>query len=1091
MKYLRKISLALLVVTMLLGWTTSGSILASSPQSAPLQVDITSKFEPQLLNQLGSGPADFFVTMNAQANLSAAGRLATKLEKGQYVFQALVATADSSQVSLRSYLDKLGVKYQSFYIVNTILVSHGSLDLAMAIANRTDVSRITANHTYQLDKPVIDPTASNQPTGIEPNISFVNAPQVWALGITGSGMIVAGNDTGLDETHPAIARHYRGCLNPPSCTEYDNNYNWWDATGTYPTDPWDGFGHGTHTTGTMVGDDGGENQIGMAPGAKTIHCKNMNDGGSGNDTTFLTCFQWDLAPWDLNHQNPRPDMAPDAVNNSWGYWGGGANQLRTAINNLQSAGILIEVSAGNEGDACSTLRSPGDYWEVLTTGSVYHLAPYPGTITGFSSRGPSSLDPGYYFPDIMAPGENIRSSIPGGSYEGGWSGTSMSGPHATALVGLIWSANPALRGQVEQTIDIIRETATPLTGQSGSNCGGDYTTGPNNDWGFGTIDALAAVQMAISMGGAGHLEGTVTDASSGEPVSGANVNAVHEDGYVWDVTADPAGYFTMTVAVGTYTVTASAYGYVANAIYPVEVITDSVTTQDIQLTALPTYTVSGHVSDSVTGEPLLATVQFTDAPVPPVTTGPDGFYSLTVAQGAWNMLAKADLHGSQAQVVEVNSDLTVDFQLDPLPCILLVDDDQNEPDVATYYSAALDELGYGYNIYDVNASGDPSGADLAGYRSVLWFTGYPYSNTFNGTNESTVASYLDGGGNFFLSSQDYLWDMDLTPFGQDYLHIQSYSSDVTQLTVTGQNVFSGLGPYALTYPFTNYSDIVSPDVSAKLAFSGDKGNAAVSYDGDNFNTVFLGFPFEAIAQPADRADVMESLVSFFGGCEAPAAVALTPPAQTQTSSPGLQVTYTFTVTNLAAAPQDVQLGLDATWPTDAPESTGELAAGASTTVPVTVTIPSVPGVIIASDTFTLTASGVVGGFDTATGTTLVNVNPAAEVLDPQDASGEPLEQVPYQFTVTNTGDYTDSFTLSLAGIWTATLPAGDNTGLLAPGASATVTVLVQVPGDVERGASEVTTLTATSDLDPAISASAEVTTTAIVGYFIHLPIVSK
>ena len=265
------------------------------------------------------------------------------------------------------------LQYTSFYIVNTILVKAGTLDLAMAIADRKDVSQITGNHTYQLDKPMIDPKAPNTPTGIEPNITFVNAPAVWALGFTGQGTVVAGNDTGLDETHPAIKAHYRGCVDPPTCTSYDNNYNWWDATGTYPNDPWDGFGHGTHTTGTMMGDDGGDNQIGMAPGAQTVHCKNMTDGGSGSDDTFLTCFEWDLAPWDLTHSNPRPDMAPDAINNSWGYWGGGQNQFRTAINNLQAAGILVEVSAGNEGSGCSSLRSPGDYWEVLTTGSVNHV----------------------------------------------------------------------------------------------------------------------------------------------------------------------------------------------------------------------------------------------------------------------------------------------------------------------------------------------------------------------------------------------------------------------------------------------------------------------------------------------------------------------------------------------------------------------------------------------------------------------------------------------------------------------------------------------------------------------------------------------
>jgi subtilisin family serine protease len=138
------------------------------------------------------------------------------------------------------------------------------------------------------------------------------------MGITGSGTVVAVDDTGLDEDHPAIRSHYRGCLNPPSCTSEDHNYDWWDATGTYPYDPWDGHGHGTFCTGVAIGDDGGANQIGMAPGAKTIHCKVLTDGGSANDAQVMECFQWNLAPWDLTGANPDPAAAPDVVNISWG-----------------------------------------------------------------------------------------------------------------------------------------------------------------------------------------------------------------------------------------------------------------------------------------------------------------------------------------------------------------------------------------------------------------------------------------------------------------------------------------------------------------------------------------------------------------------------------------------------------------------------------------------------------------------------------------------------------------------------------------------------------------------------------------------------
>ena len=140
---------------------------------------------------------------------------------------------------------------------------------------------------------------------------------------------------------------------------------------------------------------------------------------------------------------------------------------------------------------------------------------------------------------------------------------------------------------------------------------------------------------------------------------------------------------------------------------PVDVITDTVTTQDFELVAAPTFTVSGHVYDSVTGDPLEGTVQFTDAPVPPVNTDPSGFYSLTVAEGTWNLLATAAFTLQvKSWWLRLHDNLTENFYLDPLPCILLVDDDQDGPDVQAFYTAALDNLGFGYNVWDTGAQGN-------------------------------------------------------------------------------------------------------------------------------------------------------------------------------------------------------------------------------------------------------------------------------------------------------------------------------------------------------------------------------------------------
>ncbi len=1088
MKVFQRIFSILLIAGMLLGWTASGSILAQTPNTTKTQSDPAAKLDAQVLQELNEGKADFFVTLTEQADVSKASQLLTKAEKAQYVYETLVATADRTQAGLRAYLDLQGVKYRAYYIINTVLVKAGSLDLAMAIAARDDVAKISANYKYQLEEPIIE-AGPRVPSAIEPNISFIKAPEVWALGFTGQGTVVAGNDTGLDATHPTIARHYRGCLNPPTCTEWDHNYNWYDVWDPGNVVPWDDYGHGTHTTGTMVGDDGGINQIGVAPGAQTVHCKNML-GGGGDSEHFILCFEWDLAPWDLNGQKPRPDLAPDSVNNSWGFPGGGDNSMRQAVLNLQASGVVVEVSAGNEGSGCQSLRSPGDYWQVLTTGSVNHVPPYPGTLTGFSSRGPSDLDPTppNYFPDVMAPGENVRSALPGNQYDY-WSGTSMAGPHVTALVGLIWSANPALRGQVDQTIDIIRDTAAPLTGQNGSNCGGDYTTGPNNDWGFGTIDSLAAVQAAIALGGAGKLDGTVTDASTTLPIEGVGIHAAHQEGFAWDDLTDATGYYTMTVAVGTYTVTAETYGYLSAVVTGVLVVTDTVTTQDFALTPAPVYTVSGHVTDSATNAPLPdAKVEFLDAPVAPVYTDPTGFFTTSVAEGTWNMRASADLHQAVEIEVVVESNVTQDFALAPLPCILLVDDDQNAPDVRAAYTDALDNLGYDYNVWDAGSQGDPVIADLAGYMQVVWFTGYPWSGSFTGGNEAAVGAYLDAGGNFFLSSQDYLWEFDLTPFGQNYLHIASFESDVGQMTVTGQNAYAGLGPYTLSYPFTNYSDIVNPDAQAQVAFMGNYGSTAISFAGATFNSVFLGYPFEALPSAGGTAVMQRTVDDFFGGCVPPAALSLNPPTNAQTGDPGADVAFTYTVANVGGLTQDVTLTLASEWPTVvAPDFLAALASGESAVVTVTVSIPT--ELVSKSDTFTLTATGSEGSVAVALGTTTANVNPAIEVTAPANQSGWPLKVVSYEFTVTNTGDYTDSFALDASGVWTATLPGGTSLGPLAPGASATVVVLVEVPEVAVPGEWDVTTLLVTSVLDPQVSTTGLVTTTATLVRM--LPIVSK
>jgi hypothetical protein len=414
-----------------------------------------------------------------------------------------------------------------------------------------------------------------------------------------------------------------------------------------------------------------------------------------------------------------------------------------------------------------------------------------------------------------------------------------------------------------------------------------------------SLGTFAHMSNCLIPSGLGYLDGSVSETGSAEPIPGATVVVEDGLGHSFSAMTDASGYYTRTLLSGVYTGTASAYGYLPSMVSGITIVTDTVTPQDFSLSLAPTFTVSGTVTETGSGSPLYAEITFDGSPASIWSDPSTGFYSAALPEGTYTMHVRADLHLPGWREIVVDQDQTQNFILEPLPCILLVDDDMNDPDVRSYYTSVLDNLGYDYNVWDTSINGDPTVDDLLGYQMVLWFTGYPYNGTFTGENETAVATYLDAGGKFFLSSQDYLYEYGLTGFGTDYLHIASFSNDVSQTTVTGQNVFAGLGPYTLSYPFTNYSDTVNPDAQSTVAFTGNVGNAAVSYSGATFKTVFLGYPLEAVP-PSGREAIMSVLVDFFGGCITCDPVVIT---DLESNSP-VQIgeTMTFTATVWGAEP---------------------------------------------------------------------------------------------------------------------------------------------------------------------------------------------
>ena len=503
---MKKYSISLIFASILfLSWT---AFSPSSHSIENLEENWEQKISPQLMTKALRGEKlDFLVLLKKQAEVSAAKNLKTKTARGNFVYQKLKQDAHVSQKNILSLLNNTQAVYQSFYIINALQVK-GDFDLLKKIAQLPEIKKITDNSPIQLEEPM-EKSATNArgPNAIEWGIDMINADEVWAQGFRGQNVVVGGQDTGYEWTHPAIVKKYRGGEDSTA----NHNYNWHDAIhelsannttanpcGLNTQKPCDDNNHGTHTMGTMVGEDG-ENQIGVAPEAKWIACRNM-ERGSGTPATYIECFEWFMAPTDLNNENADVSKAPHVIANSWscpvseGCDSTNWDVMEMVVNNLKSSGVVVVVSAGNSGNqGCGSVSTPAAIFEPSFTVGATNME---DLITGFSSRGPVTVNgSGITKPNVSAPGRQVRSCIRDSSYAT-YSGTSMAGPHVAGMVALIISANPNLAGRVEEIEDIIEATAVPKTDTM--DCGGISSMQiPNNVYGFGRVDALAAVEAAL------------------------------------------------------------------------------------------------------------------------------------------------------------------------------------------------------------------------------------------------------------------------------------------------------------------------------------------------------------------------------------------------------------------------------------------------------------------------------------------------------------------------------------------------------------------------------------------------------------------
>jgi subtilisin family serine protease len=422
--------------------------------------------------------------------LSAAKKTTSRAARGQKVYDLLTANANRSQAGLRAALQARAASFQSFWIVNTIRVTGGAA-LLNEIAARPEVAEIRADGAYQIPTPQPGEEQARI-QAIEWGIQRIRADMVWTgFNDRGEGIVVANIDTGVQYTHPALVNQYRG--NNLDGT-FDHNYNWHDPSkicGNPSLAPCDNNGHGTHTMGTMVGDDGdpGANQIGVAPHATWIAAKGC-ESGSCSLAALLSSGQWVVAPTDLMGLNPDPLMAPNIVNNSWADGPGSSDAFyRATVQAWVAAGIFPAFANGNFGPGCGSVAPPGSYSESYGVGAF----DINNNIAGFSGRGPAPLALGGGIkPNVSAPGVNVRSSWNNGGYLS-ISGTSMATPHLAGTVALVWSAQPLLQGDIDGTRAIIDNSAIAT---SDLTCGG--TAANNNVWGRGRLDAFAAVTAATA-----------------------------------------------------------------------------------------------------------------------------------------------------------------------------------------------------------------------------------------------------------------------------------------------------------------------------------------------------------------------------------------------------------------------------------------------------------------------------------------------------------------------------------------------------------------------------------------------------------------
>lgn len=377
----------------------------------------------------------------------------------------LQSTARAAQRDLLAWLETTAAQnIRTTWLVSSVALS-ATPELVRALAARPDVAFLTDDFTVTVGAVPSPALSLATPAGPdllnEWNITRVRAPECWAAGFNGAGIVVGNIDTGVSVSHPAFGGRWR------------SSNGWFDGV-SGQSSPYDDNGHGTHCMGSAVGGNG----IGVAPGASFVAAKGLNSQGSGQGSWLDACLDWMAG-------TGRPDVLSIS-------WGGDrtSSYFFTRFWNLRNLGVVVVGAAGNNGPGGSTAQTPANFPICISVGATTST----DAIASFSSRGPSPEQPpwsnrlywsrqdwDYINPVISAPGANIRSAVPGGGYYS-LDGTSMSAPHVAGAAAILLQKKPDL--DHDEIFNLLTDYADRPSG------GAPY---PNNNYGWGRLNVKTAL----------------------------------------------------------------------------------------------------------------------------------------------------------------------------------------------------------------------------------------------------------------------------------------------------------------------------------------------------------------------------------------------------------------------------------------------------------------------------------------------------------------------------------------------------------------------------------------------------------------------